>query len=46
MKKRKAKKRTDKEPKPTPPVPVEKGDDSQDFGGLPKMDLKKNLGCG
>ncbi len=46
MKKRKAKKGAAKEPKPAPPVPVEKVDDPQDFGALPQRDLKKNLGCG
>lgn len=46
MKKRKVKKRTPKDPKSTPPDPVEKGDNSGDFGGLPARDLKKNLGCG
>jgi hypothetical protein len=45
MKKRKAKKATTKEAKPATPVPVEKGDNPLDFGGLPFRDLKKNLGC-
>jgi len=46
MKKPKVKKATPKEPKPAPPVPIEKGDEKLDFGGIPLRDLKKNLGCG
>jgi len=29
-----------------PPVPPEEKENPFDFGGLPKRDLKKNLGCG
>ena len=44
MKKRKARKKP--ATKPAPPVQVEKSDVPFDFGGLPSLDLKKNLGCG
>ncbi|MBL0741701.1 hypothetical protein [Chryseolinea lacunae] len=34
-------------PQPAPPAETpEKEEDPFDFGGLPKRDLKKNLGCG
>jgi hypothetical protein len=32
--------------KETPKLPKEVVENKFDFGGLPKMDLKKNLGCG
>jgi hypothetical protein len=37
-------KKVKKADKETPKLP--KDVDKFDFGGLPKMDLKKNLGCG
>jgi len=35
-----------KQPKEKEPKDQEETEDSFDFGGLPKRDLKKNLGCG
>jgi hypothetical protein len=40
---KKKKKKAVEEPKPTT---FNQRDDNADFGGLPKRDLKKNLGCG
>jgi hypothetical protein len=41
---------TKPQPKPEEKIPPEKEpgetEDPFDFGGLPKRDLKKNLGCG
>ncbi|MCW5912439.1 MAG: hypothetical protein KIT62_15330 [Cyclobacteriaceae bacterium] len=47
MKKKAAsKKKTKKAVKVDPPKPVDTKDDRFDFGGLPDINLKKNLGCG
>lgn len=40
------KKKLKKEAKPDAGKPVPSKDERFDFGGLPDMNLKKNLGCG
>ncbi len=45
MKKKQRKSKKEKEEKPqTPLIPAKA--EGFDFGGLPSMDLKKNIGCG
>jgi len=46
MKKKKSKKKPVKEIKTSQSPPPANEPDPLDFGGLPKRDLKKNLGCG
>ena len=46
MKKRKPKKAPAKVVKQAPVAFVAPADTASDYGGLPKRDLKKNLGCG
>jgi hypothetical protein len=46
MKKQKPKKDKPQEKKKPQPASGEEEEKTFDFGGLPKRDLKKNLGCG
>jgi hypothetical protein len=46
MKKKVPKPKKSKKPEKIPDSQQQETEDKFDFGGLPKRDLKKNLGCG